>query len=50
MPRTSILALSTILMLSAPAFAGVSVPELPRLDFGDPQETCIPPDTCDVKK
>jgi hypothetical protein len=50
MPRTSFLTAAALLMLAAPALAGVSVPELPRLDFGDPQETCFPPATCERQK
>ena len=50
MPRHTILVTTAYLMLAVPALAGVSVPELPRLGFGDPQETCISPATCDGKK
>ncbi len=49
MPRSTILA-AALLMLAVPALAGVSIPELPRLDFGDPQEICTPPKTCDGQK
>ncbi len=37
-------------VIALPAFAGFSLPELPRLDFPEPVKSCAAPNTCNVTK
>ena len=50
MTRKALLPSLMALFLAAPSFAGMPVPDLPRLDFGDPVVPCTPSQVCDPER